>query len=209
MKNFKPLFLLFVVCVYLSSVFGEGSNADGELSLVSGSGTQESFQSSGYEPDKEGLQESGLDEETTQDAETAQDADVETTQDVGVETTQDGETTYDDMSSTAVEDAREATVDETVQEPLEVSLSELPDVKQYDSEVNLQTYNYAAPLKIACETKKLICHNLSSSAITIQGSRAGSALFASFDVSSLRPGQADVFTSQFQAASLTRKHQYF
>ncbi|OII73457.1 uncharacterized protein cubi_02669 [Cryptosporidium ubiquitum] len=66
-----------------------------------------------------------------------------------------------------------------------IDLSEKLDEKdQEETQESLVIHEYEVPLQLACETKKLICHNVSSSnAITIQGSRKGSALFASFDSS--------------------------
>ncbi|KAL3127897.1 putative signal peptide-containing protein [Cryptosporidium hominis] len=58
---------------------------------------------------------------------------------------------------------------------------------QEETQESLVLHKYEVPLIFACETKKLICHNTSTSnAITIQGSRKGSALFASFDSSMIR-----------------------
>ncbi|CAD98353.1 hypothetical protein [Cryptosporidium parvum Iowa II] len=58
---------------------------------------------------------------------------------------------------------------------------------QEETQESLVLHKYEVPLMFACETKKLICHNTSTSnAITIQGSRKGSALFASFDSSMIR-----------------------
>lgn len=84
----------------------------------------------------------------------------------------------DDASTTVGVSGDEAGSDEQASETGE---------KSDETKESLIMYDYEVPLRLACETKKLICHNVSSSnAITIQGSRKGSALFASFDASEIR-----------------------
>ncbi|KAH8582243.1 uncharacterized protein ELE39_003564 [Cryptosporidium sp. chipmunk genotype I] len=90
-----------------------------------------------------------------------------------------------DEVSTAAElsgDETEQTSDEQV-----TDLVEKADKDQEETQESLVVHQYEVPLKFVCETKKLICHGPSSSnTITIQGSRKGSALFASFDSSMIK-----------------------
>ncbi|KAF7455796.1 transmembrane protein [Cryptosporidium felis] len=96
-----------------------------------------------------------------------------------------GETS--DKASTAVSDVSgdEVEVEKVISDSINEAV-EGDEKYQDEAEESLSLYDYEVPLRVACETKKLICHNISSNAVTIQGSRRGSAIFASFDATAIR-----------------------
>ncbi|KAK6587843.1 hypothetical protein RS030_81158 [Cryptosporidium xiaoi] len=173
MRKLGYLLLLLFIYTCLSSALREGADRNAEISLIN-----------------EGDPESSVVSKDTQDK---KDSTEEEEEEVEVETTQDiQESPADSDASTAAEESdkevqEHVSVAEGVSgEQVEESPVETSDEDQPNPEESLQVYNYTVPLRLACETRKLICHNLSSSAITIQGSRTGSALFASFDSSLIR-----------------------
>ncbi|KAJ1605691.1 putative signal peptide-containing protein [Cryptosporidium canis] len=134
-------------------------------------------------------------EQTTQD-ETAEEAKT-VEEDMPLEKisyTEDNASTAAESSDEEIEQASDDQTDEVADKSEEKEQEEIKE--------SLVVYDYEAPLKLACETKKLICHNVSSStAITIQGSRKGSALFASFDASEIR--NSGLTSSDIVSATLT------
>ncbi|KAH7650571.1 hypothetical protein FG379_002924 [Cryptosporidium bovis] len=188
MRNLDYLLLLLFICACLPSTFGEGVAGSAEISLINDSGPE----SSGVSKDTQDKKDSTEEEEEEVEVEEAQDVQ---------------ESPADSDASTAAEELdkevqeHDPVVESVPGEQVEESPVETSDEDQPNPEESLQVHNYTVPLRLACETRKLICHNLSSSAITIQGSRTGSALFASFDSTLIRA--ANVSSEDIVSASLT------
>ncbi|KAK9172372.1 hypothetical protein CmeUKMEL1_05725 [Cryptosporidium meleagridis] len=133
--------------------------------------------------------EASLDEVST--ASELSDDDLKTTAKLSGDEVQTAAKLSDDEASTVAESSGDESLPtaELSNEVEQISdlAEKVGERDQEETQESLFLHKFELPLTFVCETKKLICHNTSTSnAVTIQGSRRGSALFASFDSSMIR-----------------------
>lgn len=200
------LSVIYLCIINFSVTHGDFSSKSTDTELMPSHSSEQSLEENSDKLSSKEVDLVSLDSSSTADVEATSDDHVEqSTESIEpeLESSLTMKTTQTDNEDGAItlevsEDDKqiEKLIENTMSDVLETS-----DEKEAIIEENLTIYEYEAPLKLACETKKLICHNVSSNVITIQGSRKGSAILASFDSSALR--KSEIASADLVSAEIT------